>query len=218
MNPDGYHAIVPDMDWNETVEPATQVLSHSPFVQRVEGFVGDEERQALLDAARPKLQRALVSAAHAGVESAGRTGRNCWIPHATTPTIDALAHRIAALAALPLSHAESFQIIHYAESEEYRPHYDAWEAGTERGQRCMVRGGQRLVTCLVYLNDVSSGGATCFPKLQLEVPARAGDLLMFHNCRPGTITRHPDTLHGGMPVLEGEKWAANLWFRERPRP
>lgn len=205
------------MNRNETLEPAGQVLSQSPFVQRLEGFVREDERLALLDAARPKLQRALVSAAHAGVESVGRTGRNCWVPHDNSPAVQALADRIATLVGLPLAHAESFQVIHYAESEEYRPHYDAWKADTERGQRCMMRGGQRLVTCLVYLNDVSSGGATCFPKLQLEVPARAGDLLLFHNCRPGTITRHPDTLHGGMPVLKGEKWAANLWFRERPR-
>ncbi|MEX1198947.1 MAG: 2OG-Fe(II) oxygenase [Pseudohongiellaceae bacterium] len=198
-------------------EPVGQVLSDSPFIRRVDAFVEEDERQALLDAARPQLQRALVSAAHAGVESAGRTGRNCWVPHATTPVIQALAERIAVLADLPLTHAESFQVIHYGESEEYRPHYDAWKADTERGQRCMVRGGQRLVTCLVYLNDVASGGATCFPRLKLEIPARAGDLLLFHNCHPGTITRHPDTLHGGMPVLKGVKWAANLWFRERPR-
>lgn len=198
------------------MEPAGQVLSPSPFVQRLEGFVREEEREALIDTARPKLQRALVSATHEGVESAGRTGRSCWLPHTATPGIQALADRIATLAERPLACAESFQVIHYAESEEYRPHYDAWKADTERGQRCMVRGGQRLVTCLLYLNNVSSGGATCFPRLQLEIPARAGDLLLFHNCRPGTVIRHPDTLHGGMPVNGGEKWAANLWFRERP--
>jgi len=32
---------------------------------------------------------------------------------------------------------------------------------------------------------------------------------------PGTDSRHPLSLHGGQPVLVGEKWAANLWFRER---
>jgi tetratricopeptide (TPR) repeat protein len=37
-----------------------------------------------------------------------------------------------------------------------------------------------------------------------------------HDCYPGTNTRHPDTLHAGLPVLEGSKWAFNLWFHERP--
>lgn len=193
------------------------VLNREPLVQRHAAFVSPEEQKALLGAARPKMQRALVSDDHTGVQSAGRTGSNCWVPHDSSPVIRSLAERIAGLTGLPLSHAESFQVIHYAEQQEYRPHFDAWRADTERGQRCMQRGGQRLVTCLLYLNDVAHGGGTCFPKLGLEVEAIAGDLVLFHNCHAGTSERHPHSLHGGMPVGAGEKWAANLWFRERPR-
>ena len=25
---------------------------------------------------------------------------------------------------------------------------------------------------------------------------------------------NPNSLHGGSPVLKGEKWAVNLWFRQ----
>src|SRR5690606_31092572 len=82
------------------------------------------------------------------------------------------------------------------------------------GQRCMARGGQRLITCLLYLNDVERGGATGFPSLDLTIKARKGRLLLFHNCYPGTNQRHPDSLHGGLPVEKGEKWACNFWFRE----
>ena len=41
--------------------------------------------------------------------------------------------------------------------------------------------------------------------------------MVFDNCEAGTTGVHPQSLHAGMPVDEGEKWAANLWFRERPR-
>ena len=41
-----------------------------------------------------------------------------------------------------------------------------------------------------------------------------GDVLIFHNCIEGTTEINPNVLHGGSPVISGEKWAVNLWFRE----
>jgi len=40
-------------------------------------------------------------------------------------------------------------------------------------------------------------------------------MVLFHNCHQGSNVRHPDSLHGGMPVIQGEKWACNFWFREK---
>ncbi|WP_052481154.1 prolyl hydroxylase family protein [Gilvimarinus agarilyticus] len=113
------------------------------------------------------------------------------------------------------TNAESLQMIHYGPAQEYAAHFDAWDPATERGERCMAKGGQRLVTCLLYLNDVGAGGATGFPELGLEVPAKRGRMLVFYNCYPGTNVRQPKSLHGGLPVLRGEKLACNFWFRER---
>ena len=78
--------------------------------------------------------------------------------------------------------------------------------------------GQRLVTALMYLNDVDAGGSTGFPKLDLEVDPIPGRMVLFHNVKPkrGRDLRHEKSLHGGMPVHAGEKWACNLWFRAEP--
>ena len=115
---------------------------------------------------------------------------------------------------LPLEQAESLQVLHYSQDQEYAPHYDAWDAATERGRRCMIKGGQRMVTCLLYLSDVEDGGGTSFPNLEMEVRAKKGRMVLFHNCYGGRNLRHPDCLHGGLPVVKGEKWACNFWFRE----
>ncbi|MEM9091452.1 MAG: 2OG-Fe(II) oxygenase [Cyanobacteria bacterium P01_F01_bin.53] len=194
-----------------------RLLNEEPGVYVLEDFLSDTEITSLVEAGNLKLQRALVSTDASGVVSKGRTGRNCWIPHDHSPTIRSLAKRISQLVELPLCNAESFQLIHYFQTQKYSAHYDAWEADTERGKRCMARGGQRLVTCLLYLNDVEKGGGTCFPKLDLEVAAKRGRMVIFHNCFAGTNVRHPNSLHGGMPVELGEKWACNLWFREKSR-
>ncbi|MFI1461498.1 prolyl hydroxylase family protein [Nocardia carnea] len=116
-----------------------------------------------------------------------------------------------------MSNAESFQVLHYGPGQQYRPHYDAWRAGSRKAERCLARGGQRLVTALLYLNEVASGGSTSFPELGIEVRAVPGRMVLFHNCHTGTNRVHERSLHGGMPVEQGEKWAANLWFRERAR-
>jgi len=45
--------------------------------------------------------------------------------------------------------------------------------------------------------------------------------VVFHNTLPNDAATHPKinprSLHGGMPVIKGEKWMVNLWFRENLR-
>ena len=73
---------------------------------------------------------------------------------------------------------------------------------------------RNIITVLCYLNDVSEGGSTVFPNINKEVFPEAGKIAVFHNCFPGTDTPNPGSLHGASPVLSGEKWAINLWFRK----
>jgi len=192
-----------------------QRVNDEPVIYVFEDFLKANEMTELIAAAQSNLQRAVVSDAKIGKVSPSRTGQNCWVRHRQTAVIGGLCDRVAALVGLPLTQAESLQVIHYAETQEYKPHFDAWDASTDRGKRCMERGGQRLVTCLLYLNEVELGGGTCFPKLDMEVRAIKGRMVLFHNCQAGTSLRHPASLHGGLPVEAGEKWACNLWFRER---
>ena len=65
---------------------------------------------------------------------------------------------------------------------------------------------------MIYLNDPLKGGGTIFPDVFLEVAPRRGNAVFFSYERPHPSTR---TLHGGAPVIEGEKWIATKWLRER---
>ena len=67
---------------------------------------------------------------------------------------------------------------------------------------------------LAYLNDVDEGGATDFPDIGVSINPNKGDVVVFHNCIDGTSDINPKSLHGGSPVVSGEKWAVNLWFRQ----
>jgi prolyl 4-hydroxylase len=163
------------------------------------------------------MARAHVSGPGEGYVSDARTNDVSWIDHYSDPVFTRVGQRIAGLVGMPLSHAESFQVIHYGVGAEYKGHFDAFDPTTETGSRNWARGGQRLITALGYLNDVEAGGETGFSKLDTKVAPEVGKLLVFHNCEPGTLRRHPLSLHAGCPVEAGEKWAFNLWFRARSR-
>ena len=87
--------------------------------------------------------------------------------------------------------------------------FDPAEPGTAT---IVKRGGQRVGTLVMYLNTPEKGGGTTFPDVHLEVGPQRGNAVFFSYERPHTSTR---TLHGGAPVIAGEKWIATKWLRER---
>ena len=196
-----------------------QQVADDPLVQVIDDFVTETERSHIIRLTADKLDTALVSAVGAAKTSDGRTGSVAWVKHDHTPIVRGLVKRVSNLVGIPVRHAESLQVVHYGETQEYKPHFDAYDMTTEKGQQRTTKGGQRLVTALMYLNEVEDGGGTIFPKLDLEVEARPGRMVIFHNVGDNDLedlTRHRHSLHGGSPVWGGQKWACNLWFRQFP--
>ena len=192
---------------------AATVYSNDPLVAVRDNVISPIECLYLIELAKPNIKRAGVVLDEGYKESDGRTGSNHWLKYDEDEVVNSIGQRIADIVGLPLSNAESMQIIHYGPTQEYRPHFDAFNLSQPRGQRAAKWGGQRLVTALVYLNQPESGGSTEFPKLGIKVPALPGRMVIFHNTDDDMSGPHPHSLHAGMPVEAGEKWAFNLWFR-----
>jgi len=192
------------------------VMAIDPMVAVMKKVVTDNEIDYLIKTAKEKVQRSKVSADTESITTDHRTGSNCWLYYEKDPIAKKIGERIAKIVGIPLSHAEAIQIVHYAPGQEYRPHHDAYNLDTPRGQRCCAKGGQRLVTALVYLNEVEEGGGTSFPKLNITINPTPGRLLLFHNTGEDVTKAHPDSLHAGTPVIKGEKWAFTIWFHQYP--
>jgi prolyl 4-hydroxylase len=110
-------------------------------------------------------------------------------------------------------YGEGIQILNYAGGGEYRPHFDYFPDNTG-GRVHTAKGGQRTITVIMYLNDVKAGGATVLPDIKLSVYPKKGSALYFSYVNSkGQVD--PLTLHGGSSVVEGEKWIATKWIRER---
>lgn len=194
------------------------IISTDPYIYIIDNYIPDEYCDHFVELSKSKLKTALVAGDMGGFISQGRTGKNYWITHKTDEITEKTAEKIANLVEYPLVNAESFQIIYYDTNGEYRNHYDAWKFDkSEKSKRCLLYGGQRMVTALVYLNDVEEGGSTKFTKLNISVEAKKGRILVFENCIKDTNIVHPMSEHAGTPVLRGEKYAFNLWFRQQDR-
>jgi len=73
-------------------------------------------------------------------------------------------------------------------------------------------GGQRVGTLIMYLKEPERGGSTYFANLGQRIFPRKGSALFFGYAEAKVSN---GTLHGGDPVISGEKWIATKWFRER---
>ncbi|HEX7914221.1 2OG-Fe(II) oxygenase [Rudaea sp.] len=187
-----------------------------PTVAFLDNVFDTQECDELVRLSAHKLVRStIVDRASGGAGlTAGRTSEGTYFPLNANAFIARLDHRIAALMNMPIENGEGLQILHYRTGDEYAPHYDYFPPEDAGSRTHLAQGGQRVASLIIYLNDVEDGGATVFPKLGLRVGPKKGAAVYFEYCN-SLDQVDPQTLHGGLPVLKGEKWIATKWMRQR---
>jgi len=77
--------------------------------------------------------------------------------------------------------------------------------------------GNRTWTFMVYLNHVMEGGGTKFFAIDKVIQPKVGMAVVWNSLYPDGVV-NPDTLHAGLPILQGQKYVITKWFRECPLP
>ena len=127
------------------------------------------------------------------------------------PIILEIRRRIELFSGISQENQEPLQILHYTRGGKYDIHYDAFSDGSPQ----LKNGGNRLLTVLLYLNDVEYGGWTQFPHIMANIVPNAGSGILFRNT-DAQNRQLRESLHAGLPVTDGEKWIASIWIRENP--
>jgi len=176
-----------------------------------------DECTEMIERSRHRLQRSTTINPSTGQQDVipNRTSAGVWFQRGEDAFIDRLEQRIASLMNWPLEHGEGLQVMHYQTSGEYRPHFDYFPPEQTGSAVHTASGGQRVATLIMYLNDVPDGGETIFPDAGISVVPRQGGAVYFRYLN-GSRQLDPLTLHGGAPVLSGEKWIMTKWVREHP--
>ncbi len=177
------------------------------------GLLSHEECDELMAMAGQRLARSETVQTDTGASEVNeaRTSQGMFFDRGENELCRRIEARIAALLGWPVENGEGLQVLHYRPGAEYKPHYDYFDPAQSGTPSILKRGGQRVATVVMYLNDPAIGGGNTFPDVQLEVAPVKGNAVFFSYERAHPVSR---TLHGGAPVVEGEKWVATKWLRE----
>lgn len=216
----------PAIDWeavrsfvawpHERALPQAQTRSTQPRIAALPGLLSADECIYLALKGLPMLRPARI---------VGRDGQPMLDPMRSNETVkfglleaDAVVQsldlRVAAALGHPADHGEGLALLRYQVGQQYQPHCDWIDPERDATRADLERWGQRVATCVVYLNDSFEGGTTAFPELGLEFRGAVGDAFVWDNVHPdGQVD--PLTLHAGRPPTQGVKYLLSKWMRNR---
>ena len=176
----------------------------------LDGFLEPEECEALAALINQRLRPSTITFGDAGY----RTSRTCDLSLLDSPIVAAIDEKIARTLGIRREYAEVNQGQRYDVGQEFKAHTDYFEPGTgEYREHCSAR-GNRTWTFMVYLNEGVSGGGTEFPVIGRVFQPKRGQAVIWNNLNADG-TPNSNTLHRGMPLMNGHKIIITQWFRER---
>jgi len=135
-----------------------------------------------------------------------------YIGHLKSPAATAVDAKICRTLGIHAAYSEGIQAQRYDVGQQFKPHWDAFEPGSEAFQRFGGVRGNRTWTFMIYLNEDMEGGATRFTELDIAVRPKTGMALLWNNLNadgsPNLATKHC-----GEPVTRGHKVIITKWFR-----
>jgi prolyl 4-hydroxylase len=197
--------------------------SGGPWVILLDNFINDTEAQRLIELGATvgyKRSKDLgIKSEETGEYnskvSERRTSMNAWCNTdecENDPITITFFDRIEQLTNIPMINSEAIQLLRYEYGQFYLPHHDYIADDYDRIQ------GVRMLTVYLYLNNVTQGGGTNFPELDLTVQPIQGRALIWpsvYNDRPHI--KDPRTRHQALPVdgINEIKYGANIWIHQR---
>ena len=197
-----------------------RVLRESPRFVAFPDFLPSVLCNYLIERSAARLTQAQVYDAYQGGLKIDpmRTNRGAAYSLVDTDLVMQLVRaRIALAAGVAFDTLEPTEVLHYSAGERYKPHFDFFHPALPNYADEMRLKGQRIKTCLVYLNGGYEGGETEFPRLGIKFRGKPGEALIFDNVLADGAG-DPDTLHAGLPPTAGEKWLLSQWLRDKPQP
>jgi len=208
-----------------------KVLHVDPMVLVIDDFFTDEEcNDYIALCINPKKGISkndlpmMTRSKNVGKDSHSKAQRTSttWIHHfKSVPALMAKASRLLGLRSI--DRWEELQIVRYQPGEQFTWHLDAFSPS----ETLEEKGGQRVATLIVYLNDLgaNSGGSTLFRDLGvtehefLKVQPKKGSALLFFPAAGGISETPFDirTLYAGETVDSDSstgKWIAQMRLRQ----
>ncbi|MGD6833351.1 2OG-Fe(II) oxygenase [Sutcliffiella halmapala] len=177
-----------------------------PLIVVLGNVLSDAECDELIIQSRDRMQRSKIGNAREVDEL--RTSSSMFFQEGENDIIARIEKRTSQIMNIPVEHGEGLQVLNYKIGQEYKAHFDFFSSASRPVNN------PRVSTLVMYLNDVEEGGETYFRKLNFSVAPKKGMAVYFEYFYDNHHLNEL-TLHGGSPIIKGEKWAATQWMRRK---
>ncbi|TFE01777.1 2OG-Fe(II) oxygenase [Jeotgalibacillus salarius] len=177
-----------------------------PLVVVLEDVLSCEECDQLIQLSMDRMKRSKISSDR--VVNQMRTSSGMFFEESENDLVNTIEKRLAKIMNIPVEHAEGLQILKYTPGQEYKAHHDYFLPTSKAASN------NRISTMVVYFNEVEEGGETYFPALNISITPQKGSAVYFEYFYNDEELNN-QTLHGGAPVIKGEKWVATQWMRRK---
>ncbi|MGM0838106.1 MAG: 2OG-Fe(II) oxygenase [Bacillota bacterium] len=177
-----------------------------PLIVVLGNVLSHEECDELIKLSKDRMQRSKIGNAREVDDL--RTSSSMFFQEGENDIITRIEKRTSQIMNIPVEHGEGLQILNYKIGQEYKAHFDFFSSANRPVNN------PRVSTLVMYLNDVDEGGETYFPKLNFSVTPKKGTAVYFEYFYDNHHLNEL-TLHGGSPIINGEKWAATQWMRRK---
>jgi prolyl 4-hydroxylase len=190
-----------------------EILSEIPLVVYFHNVLTDEECDNIITAI-PEEKYELSSVGDkygTSIDHDHRTGFNAY-HHATGDCISFCVSDLLTREGIKYTDRSTYEqpsTLKYNVGDQFKKHFDYFNTGKK-----IIDENDRIATALLYLNDDYEGGETDFPVLGFTVKPRKGSVLYWQYDYTSKI--NANTLHAGLPVTKGTKYATTTWMRESP--
>ena len=207
-----------------------KIISSDPFICVIDDFLTENECDELVAMAQKKGMSPSIVGEAKEIKPETRSSKTTFFNVAENDIVNQIEKKVKILTQIPIDHGEKLQVSHYPTGGFFNQHYDFPKA-LLHPQNLYPFKQERIITVLIYLNTVEEGGETVFPKLKFAVIPQKGRALLWYNCKkmglpssdqkdlwniPTNLNYSDLVLHGGKPVLSGEKWIATKWISSFP--
>jgi prolyl 4-hydroxylase len=131
------------------------------------------------------------------------------------PFVRRLVEKVTTLTKHPWTNWEAPVVTRYDPGAVFSRHGDA---SPIRGEEWKDKGGQRVITCICYLNTLCEGGETHFDRLNIAVQPEAGKALFFFPADGVTWIADDRTTHESKPPINEDKWIVQMFGRAQRVP
>lgn len=145
-----------------------------------------------------------------------RTSEHTFIPKGANDLVTTIEGMVAYQTGFPRTNQEGIQIAHYMPGQHFGSHMDTFDPKFKGANVTLARGGQRVVTFMIYLNTIPEGygGETYFDKVGMSVKPDIGKACLWYNLFPNRSIDWSTQHEGRTPKEPYEKWIATIWIRE----